>query len=79
MGSHTDARGSDQYNTVLSDKRAYAAVQYLISKGIDSARLTYHGYGETIPVNRCTNDVNCSDEMHQQNRRTEFKVKRINK
>jgi hypothetical protein len=43
MGSHTDARGSDQYNMVLSDKRAHAAVQYLISQGIESRRLTYRG------------------------------------
>jgi outer membrane protein OmpA-like peptidoglycan-associated protein len=78
MGSHTDARGSDHYNLVLSDKRAHAAVQYLISKGIDSARLTHHGYGETVPVNACTNAVECPEEQHQQNRRTEFKVKRIN-
>ena len=78
MGSHTDARGSDQYNAVLSDKRAHAAVQYLISKGIDPSRLTHQGYGESVPINSCTNNMDCTEELHQQNRRTEFKVKRIN-
>ncbi len=78
MGSHTDSRGSDQYNMVLSEKRANAAVKYLISKGIESKRLTYKGYGETIHVNQCKNDVPCSEVEHQKNRRTEFKVKKIN-
>ena len=78
MGSHTDSRGSDQYNLVLSEKRANAAVKYLISKGIDPGRLTYKGYGETVHVNNCKNNVQCSEEDHQKNRRTEFKVKKIN-
>lgn len=79
MGSHTDARGSDQYNMVLSDKRAHAAVQYLISQGIDPKRLTYRGYGETVHVNECSNGVQCTEEAHQDNRRTEFKVKKVRK
>jgi len=78
MGSHTDARGSDNYNMVLSSKRALAAVRYLIKKGIDSERLTWKGYGESVPVNECTNGVKCSEEKHQDNRRTEFKVIEIN-
>jgi len=78
MGSHTDARGSDMYNQVLSHKRAYAAVQYLILSGIDANRLTWNGYGESVLVNECANDVDCSDEAHQDNRRTEFKVTKIN-
>ncbi|MEY4603037.1 MAG: hypothetical protein RIT43_329 [Bacteroidota bacterium] len=78
MGSHTDSRGSDQYNMVLSEKRANAAVKYLVSKGIEQRRLTYKGYGETIHVNQCKNDVPCSEVEHQKNRRTEFKVKKIN-
>jgi outer membrane protein OmpA-like peptidoglycan-associated protein len=78
MGSNTDARGSDQYNMVLSDKRAHAAVQYLISQGIESRRLTYRGYGETVHVNKCKNGVECTEEEHQKNRRTEFKVKKVN-
>lgn len=77
MGSHTDVRGNDQYNQVLSDKRAYAAVQYLISQGIDPSRLTYKGYGEKVLVNQCQNGVQCTEEEHQKNRRTEFKVTKI--
>jgi outer membrane protein OmpA-like peptidoglycan-associated protein len=77
MGSHTDVRGNDQYNEVLSEKRAMAAVKYLISKGIDSKRLTYKGYGEKVLVNRCANGIQCTEEEHQKNRRTEFKVIRV--
>jgi peptidoglycan-associated lipoprotein len=77
MGSHTDVRGNDTYNQVLSEKRALAAVKYLISTGIDPKRLTYQGYGEKVLVNGCANAVHCSEEDHQKNRRTEFKVIRI--
>jgi peptidoglycan-associated lipoprotein len=77
MGSHTDSRGSDQYNLVLSDKRANAAVLYLISQGINPERLSWKGYGETVHVNKCKNGVECPDEEHQKNRRTEFKVTNI--
>lgn len=79
LGSHTDVRGNDQYNLVLSDKRAHAVVQYLIANGIDPSRLTYKGYGEKVLVNRCANGVPCSEEEHQENRRTEFKVTKIRK
>lgn len=79
MGSHTDVRGSDAYNQVLSERRAWAAVQYLISKGIDESRLTYKGYGEKVLVNGCTNEAKCDEAAHQMNRRTEFKVTRIRK
>ena len=74
MGSHTDARGTEAYNNVLSDRRAMAAVDYLIYKGIESERLTWKGYGELVPLNKCVNKVKCSDDEHQLNRRTEFKV-----
>jgi outer membrane protein OmpA-like peptidoglycan-associated protein len=77
MGSHTDVRGNDQYNQVLSDKRALAAINYLIYQGIDSKRLTCKGYGEKVLVNKCQNGVICTEAEHQKNRRTEFKVTRI--
>jgi outer membrane protein OmpA-like peptidoglycan-associated protein/tetratricopeptide (TPR) repeat protein len=77
MGSHTDVRGNDQYNQVLSDKRALAAINYLIYQGIDSKRLTCKGYGEKVLVNKCQNGVVCTEAEHQKNRRTEFKVTRI--
>jgi len=79
MSSHTDSRGNDQYNLVLSDKRAVAAVKYLIANGIDENRLTYKGYGEKKLVNHCANDVKCTRAEHQLNRRTEFKVTKIRK
>lgn len=71
LGSHTDSRGSDSYNAQLSTKRAASARQYLISKGISSNRVSSKGYGETNHINHCSNGVKCSDEEHQQNRRTE--------
>lgn len=74
LGSHTDSRGNDAYNMILSQKRAESAVQYIISKGINRNRITAVGYGETKLLNRCANGVKCSEEEHQLNRRTEFKI-----
>ena len=74
LSSHTDARGDDAYNKSLSQKRAQSAVDWLISHGIDKKRMKAVGYGETQPVNNCTNNVACTEEEHQRNRRTEFKV-----
>lgn len=74
MGSHTDSRESYGYNQILSDKRAQAAVDYLISKGIKRSRLIAKGYGKTRLLNRCADGVPCSEAEHQRNRRTEFKI-----
>ena len=74
LSSHTDARGGDAYNLKLSDARANSAVKYIISQGIEAARLAAKGYGETKLLNKCANDVKCSEEEHQFNRRTEFKI-----
>lgn len=74
MSSHCDSRASDEYNLILSEKRAIETVKYLRSKGIDKNRLQAKGYGETMIVNKCANDVECTEEEHQKNRRTEFKV-----
>lgn len=74
LGSHTDAQGDDEYNQRLSQDRADKVVAYLIEKGISPDRLLSKGYGETQIINRCKNGVQCSDEEHQQNRRTTFKV-----
>lgn len=76
LGSHTDSRGNDTYNLKLSQKRAQSVVNYLISNGIEKYRLTAKGYGETELVNGCANGVPCSEQEHQQNRRTEFKITR---
>ena len=74
LGSHTDSRGSDAYNLKLSQARAQSAVDYLISKGIPTERLLAKGYGETKLVNNCSNGANCTEEEHQKNRRTTFRV-----
>ncbi|WP_421944403.1 OmpA family protein [Pedobacter sp.] len=74
LGSHTDSRGNDAYNLTLSQKRAESAVQYIISKGINKNRIAAKGYGEKQLLNKCANGVSCSDEEHQLNRRTEFKI-----
>jgi peptidoglycan-associated lipoprotein len=74
LSSHTDSRGNDQYNKWLSQSRANSAVQYIIDRGIEKSRITAKGYGETEPVNQCTSGVKCSEEDHQLNRRTEFKI-----
>ena len=73
LGSHTDCRGEDPYNIELSRKRAESVVNYLISKGVNSNRLLAKGYGETTPAIPCVCE-NCTQDMHQQNRRTSFKV-----
>ena len=73
LSSHTDARGSDVYNQDLSQRRAESAVEYIISKGIDRSRITAKGYGESRPVVKNAT----TEEEHQRNRRTEFKVVRI--
>lgn len=70
--SHTDSRGSDNFNMILSQKRNQATIQYIINRGIDAKRLTGKGYGETQLVNKCSNGVLCDEKMHQANRRSEF-------
>lgn len=70
LSSHTDSRSSDDYNLTLSQQRAQSAVDYLVSQGIAADRLVAKGYGETqllIPNAQ-------TEEEHQTNRRTEFKV-----
>ncbi len=78
LGSHTDCRGSDEYNLDLSQKRAESAVRYIVLQGIEASRITAKGYGESHPVNHCSDGVYCSPEEHQANRRTEFKVTGFN-
>ncbi|WP_298956268.1 OmpA family protein [uncultured Nonlabens sp.] len=72
--SHTDSRAPDSYNDVLSEKRAQSTRNWLISQGIDASRLTAKGFGERRLLNKCSNDVECSIEEHQLNRRSEFIV-----
>ena len=72
IGSHTDARGNDIYNEKLSGRRADATKNWLIQKGIDPSRLSSKGYGEYDLVNDCKDGVECSEEQHQENRRSTF-------
>jgi len=74
LSSHTDSRGGDLYNLVLSDGRAKSAVDYLVRQGVPPERLIARGYGESVLVNHCSDGVTCTEEEHQANRRTEFKV-----
>lgn len=74
LSSHTDCRGSDSYNQKLSNNRALSAMNYLIEKGIAKDRIIDKGYGETQLRNQCKDGVKCTEEEHQENRRTEFKV-----
>ncbi len=80
LAAHTDTRGSDKYNLTLSQNRAQSCVNYLISKGIDPARMVAKGYGETRPkitdaeiAKMATTEE--KEAAHQKNRRVEFSVK----
>ena len=70
LSSHTDARDTDAYNQKLSQNRARSAVDYVVSKGIDQTRLVARGYGETQLIVKAA----ITEEEHQRNRRTEFKI-----
>ncbi len=72
--SHTDSRASLEYNDQLSEKRAKSTMEWLVKNGVDSGRLTAKGCGERELVNKCSDDVPCSEEEHQANRRSEFIV-----
>ena len=73
--SHTDSRGTSQYNDILSEERAKATYDYLISKGINPERITeYKGFGEQKLTNQCNGSVPCTEAQHQLNRRTQFIV-----
>jgi peptidoglycan-associated lipoprotein len=69
--SHTDSRGSFKYES-LSDRRAQSTIAWLIENGVDKDRLTAKGYGENQLINKCADNVDCTEEEHQLNRRSEF-------
>ena len=79
LSSHTDSRGSDSYNLKLSEDRAQSAVKYIVSKGISASRIKGKGYGETKLLNECANGIECSEEQHRQNRRTEIYIPNFGK
>ena len=69
IGGHTDGRGTTEYNQNLSENRAKAVVEYLITNGIGKSRLQYKGYGKSKPI-----DTNSTDEGRARNRRVEFVI-----
>ena len=79
--SHTDCRQTAKYNMSLSDRRAKSTIAWLVDKGINKARLTGRGYGESQLVNDCacepTNQSNCTEDQHQANRRSEFIITKL--
>ncbi|MEP6646942.1 MAG: OmpA family protein [Saprospiraceae bacterium] len=74
LTSHTDTRGSADYNMELSRRRSESSKSYLVSHGIVSARIKTKAAGESQPRNRCVDGVPCSEEEHQYNRRTEVRI-----
>lgn len=74
LTTHSDARGGDDANLKLSEERAASALAIITEKGIDPSRITAAGKGESQLINKCGNDVDCSEEEHAQNRRAEFRV-----
>lgn len=74
LTSHTDARGKRGYNKRLSKRRAESVVRYLMQKGVDKSRLQAKGMGEEVMINDCYDGIECSEEQHQENRRTEFVI-----
>jgi outer membrane protein OmpA-like peptidoglycan-associated protein len=82
--SHSDARGKSAYNVKLSQRRADATADYIVSRGISSNRIYGNGYGETQLTNKCidndshSNSIKCAEAEHQKNRRTSFIVLNVN-
>ena len=74
LSSHTDCQGDDDYNQDLSQRRAQSAVDYIIEKGIEANRIIAKGYGETRLAIICEVCEECSEDEHQLNRRTTFKI-----
>ena len=70
--SHTDSRQTFAYNAALSSRRAKSTVAWLVKNGINANRLTYKGYGESKLTNNCADNVKCTEQQHQANRRSEF-------
>ena len=74
LSAHTDCRGSDAANNDLSSKRAQACYDYLVSKNVNPKRMVPKGYGESKLLNQCKDGVECSEDLHQKNRRVEIKI-----
>lgn len=75
LSSHTDCRGSNEYNNKLSASRGKSCYEYLTKKGVKKESLIMKNFGETKLLNQCKDGVECGEELHQINRRTEFVLK----
>lgn len=74
LSSHTDARGTAEYNTRLSEQRAQTAIAFLVTQGISQGRLQGVGYGESRLINHCADGIACTELEHALNRRTELRM-----
>ncbi|MCX6296938.1 MAG: OmpA family protein, partial [Bacteroidetes bacterium] len=74
LSSHTDSRSTQEFNLKLSEQRANSAVDYILKGGISKDRISGKGYGESRLINKCADGVDCTEEEHAKNRRTEFKI-----
>jgi outer membrane protein OmpA-like peptidoglycan-associated protein len=74
IGAHTDCRGTEKYNLILSNKRANSVKNYLTSQGIETERVKFVGYGESQPLNNCTKPGMCEESEYDINRRCEFVI-----
>lgn len=74
IGVHTDSRGNAELNNYISQRRAQSIMDYFVSQGILKSRLRPKGYGETLLLNECHDEMLCTEAEHRRNQRVEFKV-----
>lgn len=74
LESHTDSRGTATYNLELSERRGMAARDFLVARGVSEGRIHLRPMGESRLRNHCKDGVECTEEEHQQNRRTEIRI-----
>ncbi len=74
IGAHTDSKGSEEENLRLSQQRAKAVYNYILTSGIEASRLVSKGYGESKPLIVCNEKKPCNESDHAKNRRIEFKI-----
>jgi outer membrane protein OmpA-like peptidoglycan-associated protein len=72
LSSHTDDRGTEIYNLKLSQLRAEASVNYVVSNGVDRSRITGMGYGKSQLIHKSASGIKLTPEQNRENRRTEI-------
>lgn len=75
LSSHTDSRGTHDYNINLSERRALSAFVFMKDSGIEPQRIEARGFGEMNLLNHCVDGVECDEKHHALNRRTEIKIR----